>query len=259
LPPVLPSFFFEVLSKSLAAIRLGLKHKAQMSAQLENVLACCCLIRCIESYLREMRLPRNYKVAAGKCLQRLLAGLSADDADNARMKWLIGFCVALLLFSGCSGQLYRVAPAPKAPVPVSPDETKDSPLAARLLTGDELLEQFDANLLLAGVVVIDARIANRTVVGQTVAFALQDAAGASLKPLSPKQALQRVMKFYGNLLFAKAAYANTLAQYEALAFPLSFTLEPQAERRGFLYFTSTTAATKGGLRLTAAGASINLN
>ena len=184
------------------------------------------------------------------------------------MKWFIGFCAALSLFSGCGGQLYRVAPAPKVAAPVSPDEVKNLPLSARLLTGDELLEQFDANLWLAGVVVVDARIANRNAAAQTVVFALQDAAGVSLKPLLPKEALQRVMKFYGNLLYAKAAYANTLAQYEALACPSSFTLEPQAERRGFLYFSSTPKATPkatkdaaklGGLRLTAAGVSINLN
>ncbi len=195
-----------------------------------------------------------------KCLQRLLAGLSVADADNAPMKWLIGFGAALLLFSGCGGQLYRVAPAPKVAAPVSPDDAKGLPLTARLLTGDELLEQFDANLLLAGVVVVDARFVNRTTTTQTIAFTLQEPAGNSLKPLLPKQALQRVMKFYGNLLFATAAYANTLAQYEALACPSSFTLEPQAERRGFLYFSITTDATNlRGLRLMAAGTSINLN
>ena len=210
-----------------------------------------------------MRLLRNYKVVARKCLLRLLAGLSTAHADNALMKWLIGFCALLSLFSGCSGQLYRVAPASKVSVPASNNEAKDLALAARLLTGDELLEQFDANLLLAGVIVVDARIANHTAAAQTVAFALQESSGTLLKPLLPKQVLQRVMKFYGNLLYAKAAYANTLAQYETLACPLSFTLEPQAERRGFLFFAAATDATKDatnlrGLRLTAAGASINL-
>ena len=176
------------------------------------------------------------------------------------MKWLIGFCAALVLFSGCGGQLYRVAPAPKVAAPALAGDAKELALAARLLTSDELLEQFDANLLLAGVIVVDARIANRSAAAQTVAFVLQDATGAPLKPLSPKQALQRVMKFYGNLLFAKAAYANTLAQYEGLACPMTFTLEPQTERRGFLYFAATTDATNlRGLRLTAAGASIDFN
>ena len=205
-----------------------------------------------------MRVPHNYKVVACKSLQRLLAGLSALYADNARMKWLIGFCAVLSLLSGCGGQLYRVAPAPKVAIPTPSAE--GLAMNARLLTGDELLEQFDANLLLAGVIVVDARVVNRTAAAQTMGFALQDSAGASLKPLLPKQALQRVMKFYGNLLYAQAAYANTLARYESLAWPLSSTLEPQAEKRGFLFFATTTDATAlGGLRLTAAGQSINLN
>lgn len=232
------------------------KHKAQASAQLEKVLVPCCISRCI----KVTSVKCGCRASLYFCPAQKPTGLYAADADNARMKWLIGFCAVLLLFSGCSGQLYRVAPAPKVAAPASSGEVKEQALAARLLTGDELLEQFDANLWLAGVIVVDARIANRGAAAQTVAFALQDASGVSLKPLLPKQALQRVMKFYGNLLYAKAAYANTLAQYEALACPLTFTLEPQAERRGFLFFAAATSATnQRGLRLTAAGASINLN
>jgi hypothetical protein len=176
------------------------------------------------------------------------------------MKRLIGFCVLSLCFNGCSGPLYRVATTPKVAAPALSDEAKELAIAARLLTGDELMEQFDANLLLAGVIVVDARVANRTASAQSLNFTLQDVAGTAFKPLLPKQALQRVMKFYGNLLYAKAAYANTLAQYEGLALPSNYSLEPQTERRGFLYFTSTTDATNlRGLRLVTAGTTINLN
>ena len=185
------------------------------------------------------------------------------ENKHRQFVWLCLTIFALSL-GGCGGQLYRVAAPPKVAAPVLPEGTEALAVAARMLTGDELLAQFEANLLLAGVVVVDARAANRGNASHTLVLALRDEAGTVFKPLLPKQALQRVMKFYGNRLYAKAAYQNTLAQYEALAWPLTLNLEPQAERRGFLFFATTTdATTLRGLRLTAEGAMpalvINLN
>ena len=177
--------------------------------------------------------------------------------------WLTAM-MALSLLNGCGGQLYRVAAPPKVAAPVLTDEAKGFVTAARLLTSDELMEQFDANLLLAGVLVVDIRAANRSEAAQSAVFALRDAAGTTLKPLLPKQALQQVMKFYGNRLYAKAAYQHTLGQYETLALPLNLTLSAQAEKRGFLYFATTAdATTLRGLQLTTEGLApssiINLN
>ena len=185
------------------------------------------------------------------------------EHKHKRFVWLCLTIFALSL-GGCGGQLYRVATPPKVAAPALPEDAQALAVAARVLTGDELLAQFEANLLLAGVVVVDARAANRGNASTTLAMSLRDEAGTVFKPLLPKQALQRVMKFYGNRLYAKAAYQNTLAQYEALAWPPSLNLGPQAERRGFLFFTTTAdATTLRGLRLTAEGATpplvINLN
>ena len=173
--------------------------------------------------------------------------------------WLAAMIVVLWL-NGCGGQLYRVAAPPKVAAPVLADEAKRFAVAARLLTGDELMEQFDANLLLAGVLVVDVRAANRSDAAQSVVFVLRDAAGTPFKPLLPKQALQQVMKFYGNRLYAKAAYQHTLEQYEKLACQFNLTLAAQAEKRGFLYFATTAdATTLRGLQLTTEGLAPPLN
>lgn len=185
----------------------------------------------------------------------------------AGKRWLY-LAMFVLLCNACGGQLYRVATPPKVAAPALPAEAPDQAtalvVAARLLSGDELIEQFEANLLLAGVIVVDFRATNRTNTTQVVNYVLQDASGLAFKPLLPPQTLQRVMRFYGNRLYAKAAYQKTLAQYEAVALSQPLALDPQKERRGFLYFATTADATAlRGLRLTAEGVTppltINLN
>jgi hypothetical protein len=178
-----------------------------------------------------------------------------SKAKRLRSIWFYSF--ALLLLSGCGGQLYRVAAPPKVAPPALPTDAQGLTMAARMLTSDELMEQFDANLLLAGVIVIDVRAANRGNVAKSVTLALRDDANTVFKPLLPKQALQQVMKFYGNLLYAKAAYQNTLEKYEQLACPFRLDLIEQAERRGFLYFsTKADATTLRGLQLITQGGAL---
>ena len=160
---------------------------------------------------------------------------------------------ALLALSACSGQLYKVATPPQSPPPPLTADVTGLSAAAKTINGDEAMKQFDANLLLAGLVAVDVRLANHT--AEPVQFtllrpALHDSGNALFKLLTPKQALKRVMRYYGNRLYAKAAYAQTLADYEALALPLTATLAPQEERRGFLFFeTKADATTLTGLTL----------
>ncbi len=165
--------------------------------------------------------------------------------------------LACLALGACSGQLYKVATPPKlAPPPLTTDATALSAVA-KALSGDEALEQFDANLLLAGLVAVDVRLANRTAEPVQIALLrpeLHDGGNTLFKLLTPQQALKRVMRYYGNRLYAKAAYAQTLADYEALGLPLTATLAPQEERRGFLFFeTKADATTLTGLTLTLNG------
>jgi hypothetical protein len=174
--------------------------------------------------------------------------------------------LACLALSACSGQLYKVATPTKSAPPPLTDGLTGLSVAAKALSGDEAMEQFDANLLLAGIVVVDVRIANRmldvrfeNVPVKQVQYPLlrpelHDSGNTLFKLLTPKQALKRVMSYYGNRFYAKAAYAQTLADYEALALPLTLTLATQEERRGFLFFETKADATNlTGLALTLNG------
>lgn len=165
--------------------------------------------------------------------------------------------LACLALSACSGQLYKVATPSKSVPPAPVTDTKGLSATAKALNGDEGLEQFDANLLLAGLVAVNVRLSNPT--AEPVQFSLlrpelHDSSNTLFKLLTPKQALKRVMRYYGNRLYAKAAYAQTLADYEALGLPLTATLAPQEERRGFLFFeTKADATALTGLTLTLNG------
>lgn len=162
-----------------------------------------------------------------------------------------------LVLCGCRGQLYKVAAPPKVtPPPLAPAES-GLIAAARALTSDEAMEQFDANLPLAGLVAIDVRLVNQTAEGVQLGalrWELSDGGGTLFKLLTPKKALARVMSYYGNRLYLPTAYQQTLEKYEALALPLTATLAPQEERRGFLFFETKYEVTGiSGLTLTIAG------
>lgn len=163
----------------------------------------------------------------------------------------------VLTLSACGGQLYKVVTPTKATPPPLAAQEQGFIAAAQVLTSDELMEQFGANLLLAGVVAVDVRMANRTsspVVLTNLQWNLGDGGSNLFKLLPPKKALQQVMRFYGNRLYNPGAYQQTHADYEALAFPLTGTLEPQQEHRGFLFFATKYEATGfTNLTLTAQG------
>lgn len=170
------------------------------------------------------------------------------------------FIATALALSGCGGQLYQVAAPPKAAPPLAPAES-GFVAAAKALTGDEAMEQFDANLLLAGLVAIDVRLVNHTaepIQLNALRWELKDNSGTIFKLLTPKQALARVMSYYGNRLYQPAAYQRALEKYETLALPVlpssNAAIAPQEERRGFVFFETKYEATDvAGLTLTIIG------
>ena len=108
----------------------------------------------------------------------------------------------MLVGGGCGGRLYNVAPLPSSAPPERPANNADGfAVNAKALDGDLSLERFSANLPLAGVIAIEVRLANRTPAAintNSLKFELRNASGKLLKPLTPKNALKRVMKYYGN-------------------------------------------------------------
>ncbi len=147
---------------------------------------------------------------------------------------LIGGLVA------CSIPLYKVAPLPQnTPIVAGSTATANSlEVTASALTEDDIsFERFGTNLPLAGIVVVDIRLANRANERTNpLTFELQDANGKRLASLDAKKELKRVMQFEGVRVYAKEGKQQTLDQLQAIALPKKLTLAPQEERRGVVFF-----------------------
>jgi len=184
-------------------------------------------------------------------------------------KVMIGIVISLCVVAGggCGGRLYNVTPLPASAPPDLPADDANGAngfnAAATALDGDQSLERFDANLPLAGVIAVDVLLVNRTssaVDARSLKFTLRDAGGRRLKAITPKDALKRVMKFYGNSFYRIDARQNAIESYEATALPLGAPVAPQEERRGLLFFEAPRdRARLVGLTLSAAGAKPPVN
>lgn len=163
-----------------------------------------------------------------------------------------------LALSGCGGRLYNVSPLPAdAPVELSKAGDDALVIGAMILDGDEALEKFDANLPLAGIIAVEIQMANRmaaTVNISSLKFELRDESSRGLKRLTPKKALKRVMKFYGNGFYRLDARDRTIEAYEAVAIPSNSTISPGQQLRGFLFFETQFKRTSiQGLTFSATG------
>lgn len=185
-------------------------------------------------------------------------------------RFIFSFVLAVLLIvcCACGGRLYNVTPLPATTTPLPPTNSSTGfNISAKALDGDLSLERFDANLPLAGVIAVDVQLANQTsatVNSASLKFELRDANGKPLKPLTPKNALKRVMRFYGNSVYRIDARQRTIESYEATGLPLASAISSQEERRGVLFFETGRGTIRlDGLTLSISGGtspmSIKLN
>jgi len=110
---------------------------------------------------------------------------------------------------------------------------------AIVIESDRSIRQFEANLPMAGVIAVDLLIVNKSsgpIDLHTLRFELHNDAGLSYKQITPKTALSRVMKFYGDNFYTLEARRRTREDYSALAFNPESPFAPEKERRGILFF-----------------------
>lgn len=166
---------------------------------------------------------------------------------------------AWIFAAGCVGPLYKVAPLPPAPPADASTATSTAgfELTAAVLHEEEAYARFSANLHLAGVIAIDAMLVNNSsgpIALSSARVQLSDASGRRFKPIEPKKALSRVMKYYGVRLYGREAHRRTREAYETLALQTREDLGPGQQRRGMLYFEAKPPlADYSGLVLALAG------
>jgi len=169
-----------------------------------------------------------------------------------------------LLGTGC-GRLYRVAPL----VTTNGGSLVSGSLGSvaigvRALDGDEALEQFEANLPMAGVLAVEVRMINRgpsPLPLEKVEFSLLDDRGAGCPSLAPEEALKRVMRFYGNRIYQVEAHRETTESYQQIALRRIGELTLEGEVHGILFFAIPRQAPLGdnlSLRVKLSGETITL-
>jgi hypothetical protein len=173
-----------------------------------------------------------------------------------KRKVLIGSNIlCLIMIAGCGGQLYKVAPLPaSAPPALSTGNASGLNIGATVLEGDRSVEQFEANLPLAGVIAIDVKLINQSsgsISAKRLKFELNDE--KRFKLIQPKKALSKVIDFYGDSFYRVDARKRTQESYETIALKLDGEIAPGETRRGFLFF-ETNLKNVGGLTLTVTGA-----
>jgi hypothetical protein len=165
--------------------------------------------------------------------------------------------LCLITITGCGGQLYKVAPLPASTPPeITMGNDRGLNLGATLLGGDRSVEQFEANLPLAGVIAVDVKLINRSsesISARRLKFEARSSAGR-LKQILPKKALSRVIDFYGNSFYRVDARKRTQESYEAIALNLEGTITQGEARRGFLFYEADNNEGAAGLTLTVTGA-----
>lgn len=151
----------------------------------------------------------------------------------------------LIVLSACTGPLYNVAPIPRTnPSDALKSANESLEITAAPITEERAFKDFDANLLLAGIVGVDVTIKNGSQNTMRPNVVLKSN-GGTWKPTSPKSALSRVMKYYGVSFYGKEAYRKTVEAYESVGLQLT-DLSPDEERRGIIFFDVRKDATQLG-------------
>lgn len=161
------------------------------------------------------------------------------DRKN-RFTSALALVTCLTLFS-CSS-VFTIKPKNELPPLVAAGAAAVSQLeieATALTTDAEVIDTFEGNLLLAGVVPVRVEVRNLRESALSLSsarFVLATSEGDHFKPLSPKKTFERLIEYYDVGAYSRGAYANTLEGFESLALDLRTPLEAKESRQGFLYF-----------------------
>src|SRR5882724_3263696 len=164
--------------------------------------------------------------------------------------------VSLCLLSGCgNAKLFNIAPKTQ----VEPDKlccqvtTADVLIAAEpLLDEDKILATFDGNIILSGVLAVNALIENRSSAPVDLKhsqFIIVDAKGRQHKELDSKHALEKMVKYYQINYRRQGSKEATLTDLTQISLVHQSSLGAGERVQGFLYFEFDPDQPPQGLKL----------
>ncbi|HXG65079.1 MAG TPA: hypothetical protein VNO70_08215 [Blastocatellia bacterium] len=146
------------------------------------------------------------------------------------------------LLAGCGGKPFNVRPQPTMPPASYKAQAQAGSLtiqAEAVLNEDYLYDNFDANLILAGVLPVRVRLTNtgsEPVELKRARFTVASSAGREFKQIDAKKAFERLMSYYGVSVYSKSGYKESRQDFTTYALDLKPPLPPGESRYGVLFF-----------------------
>lgn len=155
---------------------------------------------------------------------------------------LFFFVFLALLVGACSREPFRIQPkADSTPETLNAaGSTAAFSIRARALRDEnESNDRFDANHLLAGVMLVEIRLENTSgapLILDGLKFQLRDAKGTEWPAMTPDQSIKRLIKYYGVRAYAVDGYNTFREKYRGYGFPSKGSMAPGASAQGYLFF-----------------------
>lgn len=148
----------------------------------------------------------------------------------------------LILSAGCGSKPFDVKTEVTFPAIANAPVAETASLslqAAAVRNEDLLLETFDANLILAGILPVSIKLTNRT--AQPVdlrksRFELRTMEGHSYKSAEANRAFKRLIKYYEISTYSKPAYKKSQEDFASYALDITSPLAMGESRQGMLFF-----------------------
>jgi hypothetical protein len=132
---------------------------------------------------------------------------------------------------------------------------------AQAITDEDFLyDNFDANLISAGVLAVRVMLTNpagHAVDLQKARFEVR-APGHRFQHAGTRQAFKRLISYYEISLYSKSGYKRSLEDFSAYALDVKMPLAAGQSRQGLVFFLTTSESARGvGLMLVVSGLSSN--
>lgn len=173
----------------------------------------------------------------------------------------IGFLllVGVVVLTGC-GKPFNVQPKPAMPPGSAAASYKASAevagvtIQAEAITDEDYLyDTFEANLIMAGILPVRARVTNASADSarlKDAKFEIHPAGSRPFKLISAGKAYGKLMDYYAISVYNKRGYAQSKEDFLAYAMDVKKNLDAGERREGLLFFAiPTEIIRKGGLRL----------
>lgn len=167
--------------------------------------------------------------------------------------------MALAAFVACAGKPFDIKTDPTREIGLPFSSEASAPglsVQARAVTDEDFLyDQFDGNLILAGILPVELRITNTADVPlrlDRARIGLTTSIGREVRAAKPRDGYKRLVSYYGVSLYSKDGNRQARSDFESWGIDLARPLEPGQSRQGMVFFIFTRESVpRSGLILTA--------